>query len=220
MEVERAISPEHLHELTMWMRFPDKVSVRHGATLEEALVARQQNPSFAIGKVRKRRIVRVMTIGGIETGETQAPRQFAQVNVGDEANSIEGAGSNTCERCDIEGRESRKHRDSVAILYDVLEWHGHVVDENQVNLRMWHTESFDQILHRRVAIDLMRPGNLSTVGRQKVVERAVHSNPYLGHVEDPCPSETHPGTFGFCSHEDDVPPVFMRVGPVWKAVLL
>jgi hypothetical protein len=45
--------------------------VRHDAALEKPLVARQENLFFAIGKLGQCRVVRVGTIGCIETDETQ-----------------------------------------------------------------------------------------------------------------------------------------------------
>jgi hypothetical protein len=51
LQVERAKSPEDFHELTMRVGFADEVAVRHRASLQETLIASQQNSPFAIGQL-------------------------------------------------------------------------------------------------------------------------------------------------------------------------
>ena len=146
------------------------------------MIPRQQNPSFSISRVRQHRIVRVVAIRGVEPDEAQVPRQSTQVNIGHESNGLQRPWSNAGQHPDVNGKESREDGDSVAGPHDVVEVDGPPIDEDQVNLWMWNSETLDEILYRRRGVDEAPPRDLSTMRRQEVVERAVDSDSDVDHV--------------------------------------
>jgi hypothetical protein len=153
LQIERAKTPEHFHQLTLRVRLPDEVAVGHGASLQKTVIASQQNPVFALGQFDERSIVGVIAVGGVQTGQAQASRQLAQVDVGDEPGLFERPRSHAGQRADVECREPRKNGYPIAASDGVVEAHGNVVDEDQIDLRMGDAEAFDEILDGRMALD-------------------------------------------------------------------
>ena len=131
----------------MWVRRADEIPVDHDPAFEEAHVARQQNASIVSGEVRQRRIGCAGGICRVDATEAQAPRELAEMDIGDESDAGRGPRAHTCDCPDIKDCKRREHRDPIAALYRVIERHGYAVDENQINFRMGYAQALDDIFH-------------------------------------------------------------------------
>jgi hypothetical protein len=129
----------------------------HRATHQQPNVSRQENPAFASRQIRQRRIICVR-IGCVEAGKAQSPRQFAEMNVGDEADGLEWPRPNAGVGSDIECHKPRENGDSVTAPNDLIEADGQTVDENQVNLRVGNPRPLNDILDRRMTVNDAQPG--------------------------------------------------------------
>ena len=89
----------------------------------------------------------VIRIGGrqaVESGKAQVAREAAQVHVGDEPRTAQGAPPRQAELADVETLEHREDRDALATAKARAESGRLAVDEQKVHLGRRHAEALQQ----------------------------------------------------------------------------
>ena len=112
----------------------------------------------------------VPPVGGVESCQPQAPGQLAEVHVCDEPN-CGGRQRTYAGHCtDVDVRESREDGDPIAVSNDVLERNRDAIGQDQINLGMWDTVSFNHIFCRRGMVEGAQRRDLSPARRQEIIE--------------------------------------------------
>ena len=204
LEHKRTKMSKHFDELSVRVCATNEVTVCHNAALEEPAIARQENSPFANRDISEFVIAGARGTNGVETDDAQAFCQLAEMAVEHEPNRGNGIGPNVCECGDVETLEPGKDGDAIRVGHQVTERHRFPVDENQVNLGMWHAEPLNQILHGSRPREAHGDADLPLRERQEIVESAIDSDRHLLHED----------ALEISIRSPIVPPVTLRCSPI------
>ena len=131
---------------------------------QEAAVAGQQDALLVHRDTHHIRIPIVVAIETVETQQTHALGELAQMHVQDESGIRQGFFAQAEQRGDVQAFENRVDSDAVASLQLIIESHRLTIDDDQIYLGVGHTENFDGVLDSGMTAEtvIQRPPALLT----------------------------------------------------------
>ena len=122
--------------------------MRYRLAKQQPLVPCQQDTFFACGDVNYFAIPQTIAVNRVKTEQAQAARQLAEINVNNERSNAQWPGSQALHRSDIKALEHGVHRDTITVFQSIVEAHGFVVHQDQVDFTMRYSETFNGVLDR------------------------------------------------------------------------
>ena len=122
--------------------------MRYRLAKQQPPVPSQQDTFFACGDVNYFAIPQTIAVNRVKTEQAQAARQLAEINVNNERSNAQWPGSQALYRSDIKALEHGVHRDTITVFQSIVEAHGFVVHQDQVDFTIWHAENFNGVLDR------------------------------------------------------------------------
>ena len=149
--------------------------MRYRLAKQQFPVARQHDAFFARGDVDDFTIVQLIVVSRVESEHAQAACQLAEIDVDHESRVAQRFRPQALQRGNIETFEHRVYRHAIAVLQLVVETHGLVVNQDQVDFAVRHPEHFDRVLDRGLTAKAVGNALLVILGWEEVVEFLVET---------------------------------------------
>ena len=149
--------------------------MRYRLAEQQPPVPCQQDTFFACGDVYYFAIPQTIAVNRVKTEQAQAARQVAEININNERNNAQWPGSQVLHRRDIKALEHGVHRDTITIFQSIIEAHGFVVHQDQVDFTMRYSENFNGVLDRGLSAKPIGNGLLVMFAFDEIIEFLVET---------------------------------------------
>ena len=166
-------SSHDFHKLGVGIIRTHPVTVRDSLAKQQAPIARQYDSLLARGDIDNFGILQRIAVSAVESQHAQTPCELAEVDVDHKSGNAQGSGAQVLQRRDIQALEYRVHGNPIAVFQSVIEAHRLVVNHDQINFAMRHSEPFDRILNRGPAVKSILDSSFITAGIEEIVELLV-----------------------------------------------
>jgi hypothetical protein len=133
----------------------------------------------------QRLVVEVVRPAGVEAEQAEEAGKAPQVDIDDEADIAQRAGTQAVDGPDVQRLEHRVDGDAVADGGAMREADGHTVHEDEVDLGVGNAGRLDDVLHRLVGPERPPHDHSPMLRRHEVVELGIDPNVDMAVADDP-----------------------------------